>query len=339
MDPGPAGRRGVSLRFLAGAVAAFTIALAGCGGNGDGSDSSGPSAATSSASTGSEEPSGLEAYSARQYKPNPAEEYPNGKRLAARVAQAALTYEPGASAMDVARSLPRSQVGDAALARAIEPAVHPDLRSVGEVVYPQLSGVTETSLGTMVITRQLLENSSGERESLTRVLDVRLRLNGGSWSLEQIGSVGGSPVDRPPSLPGPAERILDSPRIELSDSARWDIYRGQIDPSLLDVLATAAKRYRLTVGILSSGHPTNVWATSRPSAHSQGFAADIYEVDGRPVVEQGRTGSPAYRLAQEFAAGGAYQLGSPWVFADGGGSSFTDAVHADHLHLQQSPAS
>jgi hypothetical protein len=316
------------------AAAVLVVLLGGCGGSDNGS---GEAPADSGAPYGAQTEDGPAAYEPRPYRPDPAEEYANGKRLAARMAQKALTYEPGASAREVASTLPRTEAGVASLAAALEPAVDPERRSVGEVVYPQLSGVTPTSLGAMVITRQVLEDAHGERESLTRVLDVRLRLSGQSWALDRIASVGGSPVPRPASLAAAAERVLEEPNISLSDSARWDIYRGSVDPTLLDALATAARRHQLSVGILRSGHPPNVWATERPSAHSQGFAADIYAVDGRPVVRQQRTASPAYELAEELFAGGAYQLGSPWAFGAGVGSSFTDAVHQDHIHLQQAP--
>lgn len=323
---------------LTAGVVLLGLVLSGCGGDDGGSDSSaGGSASGSEIATGPGKPSASAPYSPKPYEPEPAEEFPNGKRLAARVAQRALTYAPGESALDVARSLPPAQVDAAELARVLEPVIYGGTGSVGEVVYPQLSGVTETTLGAMVITRQVLKGADGESESLTRVLDVRLRLSRGSWLLDRIGSVGGSPVPAPSSLPPSAQRVLDNPNITLSDSARWDIYRGMIDTALLAALAKAAKRHEFSVGILRSGHPTNVWATSRPSAHSQGFAADIDAVDGLPVVRQNKTRSPAYELARELSAGGAYQLGSPWVFG-GGESSFTDAVHKDHIHLQQSPA-
>ena len=261
-----------------------------------------------------------------------------GKRLAARIAQRALTYAPGTSARELARSLPAGSASESLLAGVLDPAVESNMRSVGEVVYPQLSGLTADSLGAMVLTKQLLQDANGERRSVVRVVDVRLRLRGDSWAFESIGSVGGSPVRRPATLSAAAERVLSSPTITLSDSARWDILRGGIDTSLLNALAAAAKRRELSVGILRSGHPTNVWATSRPSAHSQGFAADIYAVDGELVIRQRRAGSPAHEVASALAAGGAYQLGSPWVFGSGGVTSFTDDVHTDHLHIQQSPA-
>lgn len=269
------------------------------------------------------------------YEPAEAEEYANAKRVAGRAAQRAVTYARGATAREVASSLPPAAAGEAALADAIEPVIEPGARSEGEIVYPQLSGVTPTSLGVMVVTRQTLQDRAGRRRSVTRVLDVRLRRSGGRWSLERIASVGGSPRERPDDLAEAAERVLDSSNIVLPDSARWDIHRGDVNPSLLSALADAARDRELSVAVLESGHPPNVWATEQPSAHASGLAADIWAVDGEPVIEQRTSGSPAYDLAQELLAGGARQLGGPWDLAPGA-RSFTDPVHQDHIHLQQS---
>ena len=267
------------------------------------------------------------------YRPGPAEAYPDGKRIAAMFAQRALTYPRGSTPTDVARAVGGARVAVSGLAATIAPAVDPDSASTAEVIYPQLSGVTPTTLGAMVIVRQTLEPEGSDPRSVERVLDVRLTLNGRGWELEQIGDVGGSEVSRPEALSPAAERVLDDPGIEMSDSARWDVYRGGVDDGLLEALADAGRTHDFAVGILSSGHPANVWATTRRSAHSFGFAADIYKVDGRLVIDQREVGTPAYELAASLARS-ATQLGSPWVFGPG---SFSDAVHQDHLHLQSSP--
>lgn len=273
----------------------------------------------------------------RPYRPLPEEGYSNGKRLAAEVAQRATTYARGSTPRSVAGRIGPSAAGVGALAAAIEPALDPESQSSGTVVYPQLSGVTPTSLGAMVAVRQTLVDADGARRSVTRVLDVRLRRSGGPWSLDRIGGVGGSPpAQEAPASPA-AAGVLDNPRITLTDSARWDILRGDVDEGLLQALSDAASEYRLGVGVIDSGHPLNVWATSTPSAHSVGRAVDIYAVDGRPVIEQTQEGSPAFRFTSDLIAGGAAQVGSPWVLGAGGSQSFTDEVHQDHIHLQQTP--
>ena len=274
---------------------------------------------------------------ARPYEPGSDEEVANGKRLAARVAQRALTFRAGATSRDVARSLSSASATRQSLARVLDPAVKPRATSVGRVVYPQLSGATSTSLGVMVVVRQTLQAADGAKRVITRVLGVRLRRAGGPWSLDRIESVGGSPVRHPDRLPRQATRVLENRNITLSDTARWDVYAGSVDDALLAALADAARKHAFSIAVFRSGHPPTVWDTERTSAHSVGLAADIYAVGGRPVIAQRLPKGPAYELASALYTGGAAQLGSPWVFGSGGSRSFTDAVHQDHLHVQQSP--
>jgi hypothetical protein len=313
------------------AAAVIGVGLAGCSGDEEPRATGGARTTSGPAETIRASPPRV-----RPYQPLGDEEYPNGKRLAARMAQRALTYRRGATARDIAAELESGGVDVGRLARTLKPAVDPDSWSAAEVVYPQLSGVTETSLGAMVVVRQRLGDADGQRRTVTRVVDVRLRRSGGPWSLYTIASAGGRPVPRPAKLSSAAKRVLDNPNIVLPDSARWDIHRGNVDTALLQALARAAAKRKLSLAVIQSGHPRTVWATSRPSAHSAGAAADIFAVAGRPVIAQREPGSEAYALAEELVAGGAYQLGSPWVLGSGGAQSFTDAVHQDHIHLQQS---
>ena len=318
------------------ALSALALALSACGDDDAGKrQAARPEAPAASPTTPTETP--VPWARPERYDTNAAEGYPNGKRLAARVAATALTYPRGASALEIARRIGSSFAPRRELAAAIEPAVDPSMESFGQVVYPQLSGITPTSLGAMVVVRQHLRRPDRESRTVTRVVDVRLRRDGGPWRLERIGSVGGRPVRRPDDLPEAARRVLDNPRIAWSDSARWDIYRGGIDEGLLRALDDAAGRRRISVSVLRSGHPREVWQTSRPSAHSRGYAADIYAVDGRLVVRQQQAGEPAYALAASLVAGGAAQVGSPWVLAPGGSRSFSDHVHRDHVHVQWTP--
>ncbi len=336
-------RRRAALHLaLAVALAMVAGALSACGGGGGGADT--PRAGGGGDAPSEQRNGGTQASSSegpppapRPYRPLPAEDYSNGKRLAAEIAQRVTTYDQGASARAVAARLGPGAVGEPALSETIEPLVDPTRYSRGEVVYPQLSGVTPTSLGAMVVVRQTLSDEDGAERLVTRALDIRLRRSTGPWSLDRIGPVGGAPPesDRAPSPA--AKRVLEHPRITLPDSARWDILSGDVDEGLLEALAGAAERYRLGIAVIRSGHPQNVWATTTPSAHSVGNAVDIYAVDGVPVLNQRQEGSAAFELASELVDGGAAQIGSPWILGAGGSQSFTDEVHQDHIHLQQTP--
>lgn len=297
---------------------------------------------TSAATTAEVEPPETAPSTPRQlftpYEPPSEERYVNGKRLAGRVAQRLTTFEAGATAEEIAAgAAPGTRAEE--LERVVAPLVDPAVRSSGEVVYVQLSGVTATTLGAMVLVRQHLEEATGTRRLVVRVMDIRLRRTNGPWSLDQVVSVGGTPVARPANLSPAAIRVLDHPNIELADTARWDIYRGGIDDGLLRALADAADRWRLAVSVLRTGHPLNVWATKRRSAHTAGRAADIYAVDGALVLRQRVRGGEARRLAAAFLVAGAAQVGSPWNLPPGGRRSFSDVVHQDHIHLQQTRSS
>ena len=269
------------------------------------------------------------------YDPLAEERYANGKRLAGRVAQRLTTFGPRASAEEIASRAGAGGAEAARLERVVTPLVDPAFRSAGEVIYVQLAGVTATTLGAMVVVRQHLEDAAGARRLVVRVMDVRLRRNDGPWSLDQVASVGGTPIGRPSDLSAAAARVLDHPNIQLPDTARWDIHRGGIDEGLLRALADAADRWPLAVTVLRTGHPRNVWAANRTSAHTRGYAADVYAVDGELVLRQRQSGSGAQRLAAALLAGGARQIGSPWALRSGNRQSFTDRVHQDHVHLQQ----
>jgi hypothetical protein len=165
----------------------------------------------------------------------------------------------------------------------------------------------------------------------TRTLDVRLARAGGAWAFEQLASAGGEPIPRPSRLAPEAVRVLDDSRIELPDSARWDIYRGRVAPALLRVMAELAQRTPFGVTVLSGGHPHNVFGTGRQSNHTRGRAVDIYRL-GRPhVVDDRAPNSATNQLARWLQARtDLSELGSPWRLGPG---SFTDTVHQDHLHL------
>lgn len=270
------------------------------------------------------------------YVPPADELYVNGKRLAGRIAQELATFPPGASIPELAGDVGGERTE---LDRTVAPLLDPTRRSAGDVLYVQLSGVTATTLGAMVVVRQHLENAAGNRELMVRVMDVRLRRTNGPWSLDRVASVGGTAVPRPANVSAAAARVLDHPNLQLPDTARWDIHRGGVDDKLLIALADAADRWPIAVTVLRTGHPRNVWATNRVSAHTSGYAADLYAVDGEFVLHQREKGSAAARLVAAFLVGGARQVGSPWSLGSGNKRSFTDRVHQDHVHLQQTPAS
>lgn len=276
------------------------------------------------------------------YEPLPDDVYPNAKRTGGRMAQTLATYEADEPLEHLVEraAVPTHPRFDAAAAAEAAAAVHhPEARSTGEVIYAQLGGLMPqneaTSASIIVVVRQRLVQPDGSESAPVRAMDIRLRLHNGQWAVDQLGDMGGQPVARPAELSAPAQAVVDHPRIQLPDSARWDIYRGDIDGRLLATMAELADQAPYAVTCLKSGHAVNVFGTERPSNHSSGRAVDIWQVEGTAVVsQQPDPGTAAHALAQTvFDRGAVSELGSPWAFDGAGGRSFQNDVHRDHLHV------
>lgn len=286
------------------------------------------------------------------YEPLPGEYLPNAKRLAAAVVTAVTTHGAGSQPGDVAsRAAAVDLVPDGAppaaalaapeglgqLAVTVAPLVHPGAASSGEVVYPQCGGDTPTACSIMTVVRQTQRFTDGRPDAVTvRTMDVRLALKDGRWGLETIASIGGEPVPAPPDLPATALAVLADPRIDLPDTCRWDIHAGRIDQRLLATMLQAADLAPYSVCVLSTGHPPKVFGARFTSNHTPGRAVDVWAVDGQPVVlQQPSEASRAFQVAMAvYDAGAVTELGSPWDFDQpGGGRSFANDVHRDHLHL------
>lgn len=196
-----------------------------------------------------------------------------------------------------------------------------------------MGGLAEGRASVMVVVRREAGRKTDPEVVETRTLDVRLIRVGGAWVFDDLACAGGTAIERPAGLSASARAVLDDPRIELPDSARWDIYRGGVAPSLLRLMADMADQGPYGVVVLRTGHPRYVFGTTRVSQHTVGQAVDLYRVDRLLVVECAASGAPralARWLCERDELG---QLGSPWALADTGGRSFSDTVHLDHLHI------
>lgn len=270
------------------------------------------------------------------YEPHPEELYPNAKRLGSLVAQALTTYDRGDDAESIAAQLLDDPDAIADLAADTEELVIEDAASRGQVVYPQLGGVTEDAASIMVVVRQSLWRD-GVESSVTRTLDVRLRLEDGVWVFDRLAQNGGPPMVRPERLSEAARAVLEHPAIWLPTSARWDIYEGIVDERLLELMVEIADDHEIAVVSLMRGHPLHVFGEDRVSEHIPGYAVDVYKVDGEIVAAQQQEGTAAHTLSRRLFDGGLARLGSPWAFDEYGGRSFSDVVHHDHLHISVGP--
>lgn len=275
------------------------------------------------------------------FEPTVNEVQPDAKRLGALMAYRITNYDAGATIDDVIATLPAGAAQIEGLKDEVMLVHHPDRWSRGTVEYVQLGGHLDGRISNIVVIRQDIgvAGSSEPERTETRVMEVRLARNtADAWALETIASAGGAPIDRPADLSEAAAAVVDHDRIELPDTAVWDIYRGYIDRQLLRVMREIADRGSYSVVVLQTGHSYNVFGTERVSNHSVGRAVDIYEFESELVIDSHATSSDFYGLSEWIVSRyDIREFGSPWRFPDAVAHTFTNEVHHDHLHIGVHP--
>ena len=269
---------------------------------------------------------------------------PDVKRSAVHFIEVLTNYPDGGGTPEMARARLAPIGVRPELADQAGPLLSHDAACAGEIVYPQLGGLTDTTASVMAVVNVHVRRNGVVRSSV-RTLDLRLSRTATTWTVSAIAYNGGEPAPSPDSsaagggspsgsLPRVAADVLASNRIELSDTSRADVLAGRTDTRILQLLLEISARRHIAVTVLSSGHPHEVFGTNRVSNHTRGRAADIWAVDGRPVAEQ-RAGSasPAREVTMQSLAAGASEVGAPWVLSAGGQTSFTNTVHQDHIHI------
>lgn len=329
---------------MVGPVLVLVLVLFGClacsSGSGDVPDPTpvtGPAVTSSPALTSPALPSPSAAPSlpaVKLWSAGKGELHPEVKEAATAYIEAAGSWHDGeGSASAVAKrvralGLSREAAKDAARMADDDAAV-----ATLDVIYPQFGGLTSTSASVMLLAEQTLLGPDGETDTRAMIFDIRLTRSGSTATVAGIEP----PVERDPGgSPSPlGRRVLKDPHIVLHGPAIADIRSGDTQDSILQVLLNLAEDHEFEVLTLHTGHPHNVYATDRTSNHTEGRAADIWRIDGRPVVR-----APHDLLAQaltDAGAAGATEVGGPFDLNGGGPGYFTDEVHSDHLHVGITP--
>ncbi len=271
------------------------------------------------------------------FEPSPNEVQADAKRLGTAVAYMITNYEPESSTIELAKGVTADLTRVVHLASVAETVHYPGLWSRGTIEYAQLGGNLDGGISILVVVHQELgAEGIGEPERTeTRTMDVRLVRNAsGAWEFDELASAGGQPVARPADLSPLAASVVDNPRIDLPDSAIWDIYSGHTDHVLLQTMSDIAERTPYSVAALHTGHPDNVFGTDRVSNHTVGRAVDIHELDSELVIDSHEVTSSIYAVAEWLASrSDLKEFGSPWRFDDAVAHTFTNEVHHDHLHV------
>ena len=188
-----------------------------------------------------------------QFEPSPNEVQADAKRLGTEVVYQITNYGPDSLLVALATSVTADPARAEALAREAATVHHPGMWSRGTIEYAQLGGHLDDRISIMVVVRQELggEGTADADRAETRTMDVRLvRGASGAWEFEELASAGGQPVARPADLSPLAASVVDNPRIDLPDSAIWDIYSGQTDDALLEAMLDIAERAPYSVIVL-----------------------------------------------------------------------------------------
>lgn len=161
-------------------------------------------------------------------------------------------------------------------------------QAVVRVIDAQYGGILPDTASVLIPYTQYTRTGSAVHEGGTTI-DVRLERTGAGWAVTALRP--GRPG--PPAVPlgESARAVLAQPRIELPPAAAADIRSGAVHEGVLRAMLRLADSYRVSVSVVRSGHPANVFGTARPSDHPAGRAFDVWRIDGRPVVDPATPGA------------------------------------------------
>jgi hypothetical protein len=198
-----------------------------------------------------------------------------------------------------------------------------------QVVDAQYGGLLSDSASVLVVCRQWTRAAPGAPLSAGgTTVDVRLTAASPVWRVTALHpAVPGAPLATPPPL---VREVLASRRIILPPDGEADLRSGNVHESVLEAMLTLARRYTLEVSVVRSGHPIDVFGTSRPSDHPRGRAFDTWRIDGRAVVDPATPHTLVDGYLRAAAAAGSYNVGGPRLLS--GPAFFSDDTHHDHVH-------
>lgn len=215
-----------------------------------------------------------------------------------------------------------------ALIDALAPLLGAGSSAVLQVRDAQYGGILSTRASVLVVVDQWRLMPDGSIRAGGTTVDVRLAEASPHWRVvEVLPARPGTPISR---LTSSAERVLSESRIHLPYAAKTDVLAGGVHDSVLRLLIAMSALHVVDVSVLQSGHPLNVFGTSRPSDHPLGRAVDVWALDSKPLVLPANhvLATSAMHLA---SAHGAYNVGGPVLLS--GSQYFSDLTHKDHIHL------
>jgi hypothetical protein len=253
---------------------------------------------------------------------------PSIKARATLLLETAGTWSASAGTVASARKRITATGFNAGLADALMPVLGSGTSAVIQVRDAQYGGILSTTASVLVVVDQWREMPDGSTSVGGTTVDVRLAKASPHWRVVEV--LPARPGKASPQLSTSAKQVLAESRIRLPYAAKADVLSGGVHDSVLKMLINMSTLHLVDVSVMRSGHPLNVFGTSRLSDHSLGHAVDVWALDSKPLVlpTNHALASSAMRLA---VAHGAYNVGGPNLLS--GPQYFSDNTHQDHIHL------
>ena len=270
-----------------------------------------------------------------RWLPGPGEIQPAAKLSAVRLVEALGTWRPGQGGRGPAAARARA-LGIAAplaaqLASQTGSLTPPADAAVVRVIDAQYGGILSDSASVLVVCRQWTRTGTAPVRAGGTTVDVRLSRTSAGWAVTALH----------PARPGPAMRltatqnaVLTSSRIELPPASAADVRSGAVHDSVLKAMLRLSRGYAISVSVVRSGHPLDVFGTNRPSDHPLGRAFDVWRIDGHRVVDPATSRALITAFMRAAAGAGSYNVGGPVLLSGGTTPNqfFSDATHHDHVH-------
>ncbi|MEV5939995.1 hypothetical protein [Streptomyces sp. NPDC051994] len=278
---------------------------------------------------------GPELPTAVRWRPGPGEIQPAAKLAAVQLVEALGTWPNGQSGVRAAAGRAAALGIPSALAAQLAgqagSLMPPADAAVIRVIDAQYGGILSDTASVLVVCDQPTLIGRTVRPGGTTV-DVRLSRTSSGWGVTALHPAAPGPA-RP--LDGAAREVFAQSRIELPPASAADIRSGAVHDSVLHAMLQLAGSYRLSVSVVRSGHPLDVFGTDRPSDHPLGRAFDVWRIDGHPVVDPATSRTLITEFMRAAAAAGSYNVGGPVQLTGGATANqfFSDDTHHDHVHI------
>jgi hypothetical protein len=261
------------------------------------------------------------------WQPSSNDIQPAVKLRAVRLIEALGNWGQGGQGQAAARQRATAAGYDPALAAEAGTLLSAAPEAALQVLEAQYGGILSDSASVLVVCRQWTPGATGGA-----TVDVRLIGAQPQWRVTALHP--SQPGAAASALSTAARKVLASDAITLPPAALADVRSGNVHDSALEAMLTLSKAYRIELSVVRSGHPIDVFGTSRPSDHPKGRAFDVWRVDGHAVVDPATSHALVDGFMRAAAAAGSYNVGGPRQLSGGTGNQFfSDDTHHDHVHV------